>query len=192
MFTGLVEKVGRVLSMERGKLVVDTGFGDLKAGESVSVNGVCLTWSRGGAFRVVKETLSRTNLGSLKRGHRVNLERALLPTDRLGGHIVQGHVDGTGVVIRNGKELHVKVPVEIASQVVVKGSVAVDGVSLTVAGVSFDSFWVALIPHTRKQTTLGERKKGQKVNVELDILGKYVRRASRITPEFLDAAGFRD
>ncbi len=169
--------------MKQGKLVVDTGFEDLKPGESISVSGVCLTWGGGGAFHVVKETLSRTNLGSLKRGHPVNLERALLPTDRLGGHIVQGHIDGTGVVTRNGKELHVKVPPEISSQMVVKGSVAVDGVSLTVAGVLFDSFWVALIPHTRKQTTLGGKKKGAVVNLELDILGKYVRRPSRITPE---------
>ncbi len=192
MFTGLVEKMGRVSSMDRGKLVIETGFHDLSLGESISVNGVCLTWGKGNAFRVVKETLSRTNLGAVKRGQRVNLERALLPTDRLGGHIVQGHIDGTGTVLQNGKELHIKVPVEMASQMVVKGSVAVDGVSLTVAGVTFDSFWVALIPHTRKHTTLGERKKGQSVNLELDILGKYVRQPSRITTDFLKEAGFLD
>ncbi len=178
--------------MDRGKLVVETGFDDLKLGESIAINGVCLTWGRGDSFRVVKETLSRTNLGALKRGQRVNLERALLPTDRLGGHIVQGHIDGTGVVKRNGKELHIGVPVEMASQMVVKGSIAVDGVSLTIAGVTFDSFWVALIPHTRKYTTLGEKKKGQTVNLELDILGKYVRKPSRITTGFLKKAGFLD
>lgn len=189
MFTGLVERLGRVVSMRKGRLVVDTGWDDLREGESVAVNGCCLSWDRGG-FNAVPETLKRTNLGGLRAGDRVNLERALRATDRLGGHFVQGHIDGTGIVRKTGAELRVEIAPELANGIVPKGSIAVDGVSLTVVDVGRDYFTCALIPLTRKLTTLGRRKPGERVNLELDILGKYVRKTSRITPEFLKRAGF--
>lgn len=191
MFTGLVQRVGRVVSFRAGVLVVDTGWTDLEEGESVAVNGVCLTHSRG-RFRVVPETLRKTALGELRSGHRVNLERALRPLDRIGGHFVQGHVDGTGVVLKTGAELRVGIEPALAGGIVPKGSIAVDGVSLTVVEVGRDFFTCALIPHTRKHTTLGQRRSGSRVNLELDVLGKYARKLSRITPEFLERAGFAD
>lgn len=191
VFTGLVERLGRVVSMKKGRLVVDTGWDDVREGESVAVNGCCLTWDRGG-FHAVPETLKRTNLGDLRAGDRVNLERALRAADRLGGHFVQGHVDGTGVVRRIGPELRVEIAPELANGIVSKGSIAVDGVSLTVVSVGRDYFTCALIPTTRRVTTLGFRRPGERVNLELDILGKYVRKPSRITPDLLKRAGFID
>jgi riboflavin synthase len=190
MFTGLVDRLGTVLTMRSGRLILDSGYDDLVLGESVAINGVCLTAVGPGHFAVVSETLKRTNLGALRKGDQVNLERALRPTDRLGGHFVQGHIDGTGVVRKNGAELRVEVSPEMASGIVPKGSIAVDGVSLTVVEVERESFSIALIHHTRKRTTLGLRRLGDKVNIELDLLGKYVRKQSRITPEFLRKAGF--
>lgn len=176
--------------MNRGRLVVDTGYDDLRRGDSVAINGVCLTVVTPGAFDVVAETLRKTNLGRLRTREQVNLERPLRPMDRLGGHFVQGHVDGTGIVRKNGAELRVEVAPELSSGMVPKGSIAVDGVSLTIVEVERDSFTCALIPTTRKRTTLGFRKPGDRVNLELDILGKYARKSSRITPEFLREAGF--
>ncbi len=191
MFTGIVDRQGRVAAPGR-RLAVDTGYGDVRAGESVAVNGVCLTAARvsGGrvGFDVVRETLSRTTLGNLRRGDSVNLERALRAVDRLSGHVVQGHVDGTGRVARTGAILRVETP--LASQLVPKGSIAVDGVSLTVVDVEPGAFTVAIIPTTRRVTTLGRIRKGGRVNLELDILSKYLRRPSRITREFLEKAGF--
>jgi len=191
MFTGIVERMGRVARPGR-RFIVDTGWEDLRPGESVAVNGVCLTVVRapGGRaeFDVVRETMSRTNLGDLGRGDRVNLERALRVGDRLSGHIVQGHVDGTGVVTRTGATLRVESP--LARQLVTKGSVALDGVSLTVVDVEPDGFTIALIPTTRRITTLGRLRKGRRVNIELDVLAKYVRKASRITRKWLRKAGF--
>jgi len=184
--------MGRVVSMRGGTLVLETGYSDLQVGESLSVNGVCLTVARPDVFRVVTETLRRTNLGDLRRGDQVNLERALRPMDRIGGHFVQGHVDGTGIVRKNGALLRVEVPHELSSGMVSKGSIAVDGVSLTLVEVGREHFSCALIPHTRKHTTLGGRRAGDRVNIELDVLGKYVYRQSRITPEFLRRAGFAD
>ncbi len=191
MFTGIVDRMGRVAKPGR-RFVVDTGWNDLRAGESVAVNGVCLTVVKapGGRaeFDVVRETLSRTNLGDLRRGDRVNLERALRVGDRLSGHIVQGHVDGTGVVRQTGTTLRVESP--LAAQLVTKGSVGLNGVSLTVVDVEPDSFTIALIPTTLRITNLGRLRKGQRINIELDILAKYVRRASRITKSWLRRAGF--
>jgi riboflavin synthase len=193
MFTGIVERIGRVVRPGR-RLVVQTGFRDLVPGESVAVNGVCLTVARlqddQAGFDLVPETLARTNLGRLRRGSAVNLERALRLGERLSGHIVQGHVDGTGGVLEVRPLLKIGTP--LAPELVSKGSIAVDGVSLTVVDVEPDAFTVALIPTTRRRTTLGRLKKGDLVNLELDILAKLVRRRSpsRITWEWLKRAGF--
>lgn len=190
MFTGIVEKRGRVLRAGR-RMEVDTGWRDLVLGESVSVSGVCLTVARidgpRAGFDVVTETMKKTTLGGLKPGDEVNLERALKSGDRLGGHVVQGHVDGTGVVLRNGAELRVRTP--LAAQMVAKGSVAVDGVSLTVVDATSDAFWIALIPTTRRLTTLGRVRPGERVNVELDVLLKKERKGG-LTFELLKKAGF--
>lgn len=193
MFTGIVEQIGRVVRPGR-RLSVRTGFPDLVPGESVAVNGVCLTVARlrddEAGFDLVPETLARTNLGRLRRGSPVNLERALRVGERLGGHIVQGHVDGTGRVLAVRPLLRIETP--LASELVPKGSVAVDGVSLTVVDVEPEAFTVALIPTTRRRTTLGRLRRGDLVNLELDILLKFARRRppSRITREWLKRAGF--
>jgi riboflavin synthase alpha subunit len=191
MFTGIVERVGRVAAPGR-KLVVETGWADLRRGESIAVSGVCLTVARldGGraGFDIVPETVRRTTLGDFKKGGRVNLERALRAGDRLSGHLVQGHIDGTGRVIRAGATLRIESP--LAAQLVPKGSVAIDGVSLTVVDVEPGAFTIALIPTTRKITTLGRLRKGQRVNVELDVMLKKSGPPSRVTVDLLRRAGF--
>ncbi len=191
MFTGIVERQGRVLKSGH-RLSIETGWTDLNPGESISVAGVCLTVARRSEtvaeFDLVRETLQKTRLGRLKKGDRVNLERALRHGDRISGHLVQGHVEGTGRVAQGGKVLRVET--DLAPQMVPKGSIAVDGVSLTLVDVEPGAFTVALIPVTRKITTLGKVKRGDAVNLELDYLAKKPRRASRITVEFLRRAGF--
>jgi len=192
MFTGIVARKGRVVRPGR-RLVLDTGWKDLAHGESVSVAGVCLTVARldgtTAAFDLVAETLKKTTLGKLRRGDPVNLERALRHGDRLSGHLVQGHVEGTGVATRSGKTLRVETP--LASQMIPKGSITVDGVSLTIVDVEPGAFTVALIPTTRKITTLGLLKKGARVNLELDLMTKRPpKKASTLTREFLQRAGF--
>jgi riboflavin synthase len=191
MFTGIVAKTGRVVRPGR-RLAVETGWSDLAHGESVAVSGVCLTVARhrgtAAEFDLVAETLRKTNLGGLRKGDPVNLERALRHGDRLSGHVVQGHVEGTGVVARSGKTLRVET--ELAAQMIPKGSITVDGVSLTIADVEPDAFTVALIPTTRKITTLGRIRKGARVNLELDILTKRPGKPSKLTREFLRRAGF--
>lgn len=191
MFTGIVETVGRVgLVEERGALVrfvleAPSVVAGTRPGDSVAVNGACLTVVEVGAetlaFEAVRETLGRTSLGGLVPGARVNLERALRADGRLDGHFVQGHVDGAGSVERIERagedvRLFVRCAPELAELLVEKGSVAVDGVSLTVVGVRRDGFDVALIPHTLEVTTLGQRRPGDPVNLEADVLGKYVKR----------------
>lgn len=191
MFTGIIETVGTVASIERqGELAllsVDApGIAEgVHIGDSVAVNGGCLTITAesGGRFEfeAVRETLERTSLGDLRVGSRVNLERALRADSRLDGHIVQGHVDGTGRVRgleRHGEDVRLAIECdpELAECLVEKGSVAIDGVSLTVVGVAHDGFDVALIPHTLAVTTLGALVKGDRVNLEVDVLGKYVKR----------------
>jgi len=191
VFTGIVEAVGRVAALElQGEvahLAVDApAIADgVRLGDSVSVNGGCLTVTRLEAgrfhFEAVRETLERTSLGALRVGGRVNLERALRADARLDGHIVQGHVDGTGrirALERHGDDVRLFVDCgpEILDDLVEKGSVAIDGVSLTVVGLDASGFDVALIPHTLAATTLGERRPGDRVNLEADVLGKYVRR----------------
>ncbi|MEB2343393.1 MAG: riboflavin synthase [Deltaproteobacteria bacterium] len=191
MFTGIVEAVGRVVAIEpaggKTRLRVEApGVAEgAPIGASIAVNGACLTVVEAGAeqvvFEAVPETLARSALGDLRAGARVNLERALRADGRLDGHLVQGHVDGTGRVRaleRRGGDVRLAVDCEpeLARQLVPKGSVAVDGVSLTLAGVSESGFEVALIPHTLAVTTLGERQPGERVNLEADVLGKYVLR----------------
>ncbi len=191
MFTGIVEVVGSVAELElRGDiaaLVIEApGVTEgVRIGDSVAVNGCCLTvtlidGSRL-SFEAVKESLEKTSLGDLAPGSHVNLERAMRAGDRLDGHIVQGHVDGTGRVhslVREGDDVRLAVDCgpEIGDFLVEKGSVAIDGVSLTVVDVTDEGFDVALIPHTLKATTLGEREPGDRVNLEADVLGKYVKR----------------
>lgn len=189
MFTGLVEEVGRVgaiaSSEDRARLeIVATDVADgLRVGDSVAVNGVCLTAVEigrdGFAVDCVAETLRRSALGGLEPGAAVNLERALRADARLGGHIVQGHVDGVGTLRRERPEgdgvlREYDAPAELLRYVVEKGSIAVDGVSLTVAGRDPEGFSVALIPHTLSATTLGRATPGQPSNLEVDVLAKYV------------------
>jgi riboflavin synthase len=208
MFTGLVETLGSVRRIEpdgAGKhlVIAAPAFStDLAIGESVAVNGVCLTVVERDKetcrFQAGPETLQRTNLGELARGDRVNLERALRMGDRLGGHLVQGHVDGVGRIadrIRQGEWELVwfSAPVELTAQMVSKGSVAVDGVSLTLVEVAAERFSVALIPHTLASTTLGFKRPGAAVNLETDLLAKYVwqcLQAGGVTRESLRQAGF--
>lgn len=182
MFTGIVEELGRVGSRRDGRLVVEASLvlEDAEVGSSVAHNGCCLTLVERGdgwyAVDMVPETLARTNLGDLQPGDPVNLERPVRLADRLGGHLVQGHVDATGEVLRPAPHLEVRMPSVIAPYVVAKGSIAVDGCSLTVAEVGDDGFAAAIIPHTAKVTTLGCRKPGERVNLEVDVLAKYVER----------------
>ena len=189
MFTGLVLGTGAVVALEprapgaRLRLSAGPLAGRAGVGDSVAVDGCCLTVVGRGedelVFDVVPETLARTTLGERKPGARVNLELPLRPEDRLGGHFVQGHVDAVGRVRSvergaGGAVLRVSLPPALAGQVAEKGSIAVDGVSLTVASVDADSFTAALIPHTLALTTLGERREGDRVNLEGDVLAKYV------------------
>jgi riboflavin synthase len=188
MFTGLVETLGTVRSAEDDDdgrlLVVAVPFAaELALGESVAVNGACLTVVASDAatcsFQAGPETLLRTNLGELVAGDRVNLERSLRVGDRLGGHMVQGHIDGMGRIAERQRQgewetVWFACPAELAGQMVSKGSVAVDGISLTLVDVTADRFSVALIPHTLANTTLGFKPIGASVNLETDILGKYV------------------
>jgi riboflavin synthase len=191
MFTGIVARKGLVLRPGR-RLVVDTGWSDLDYGESVAVAGVCLTVAKldgpRATFDLVHETLRKTTLGKLRRDDRVNLERALRHGDRISGHLVQGHVEGTGTVVRSGQTLRIET--DLAGQMLPKGSIAVDGVSLTIVDVLPSAFTVALIPTTRKMTTLGGLKKGTRVNLELDFMTRQPKRESRLTREFLKRAGF--
>ena len=188
MFTGLIEKlgaVGGVRDLPSGRrLRIATGVGgQLALGDSIAVNGVCLTVvafdASGFEAEVSPETLRVTNLADLRAGSTVNLERPLLPSDRLGGHFVQGHVDGVGHVADIRREadfwwVSVGFPADLARYIVPKGSIAVDGISLTVAGLDRDSLTVQIIPHTWRHTNLHARSVGEAVNIECDIIGKYV------------------
>ena len=183
MFTGIVEELGRVRSADAdGRLAIEASIvsSSLKLGSSIAVNGCCLTAVEVGpdgfVVQAVPETLSRTNLGELAAGSEVNLERPLALGDRLDGHLVQGHVDGTGEVLAPAPDLRVAAPPEVLRYVVVKGSITIDGISLTVVDVDDHSFTVAVIPHTSKITTLGRRTAGERVNLEVDLIAKYVER----------------
>jgi len=190
MFTGLIADLGRVESVERDEegasLRIRTRLaGELAPGDSVAVNGVCLTTvdAGDGAFRAeaMPETLSRSSLGALGEGDAVNLELSLRAADRLGGHVVQGHVDGTGMVAAVREEgfsrvVEIEAEPELLRYLVEKGSVAVDGVSLTVSALGEDSFSVSLIPETLARTTLGGLEPGAAVNIEVDVLAKHLER----------------
>lgn len=193
MFTGIIQHVGRLAaSRPEGagrRLRIDLGplADDLRVGDSVAVHGVCLTACRierpQAEFDVVEESLSRSTLGTLRAGDRVNLERALSASGRFDGHIVQGHVDGVAKVVSVQREpawaVDFSADETLVEQMAPKGSVAIDGVSLTLADTEDDRFRVALIPTTLAQTTLADLAVGNRVNVEIDILGKYVRRFVR-------------
>ena len=206
MFTGIIQKIGTVKRVSRGAgLVLEIGFEPwatpLEAGESIAVNGVCLTLARFSADRftadVLKETEARTGLGELAPGEKVNLERALRAGDAMGGHIVQGHVDSRGTLVAKeprGRDFRLKVRCGrvLAAQSVLKGSIAIDGVSLTITEIGNDWIGVDAIPTTLAETVLGRRRIGDHVNLEGDVLGKYLARkvSSGLTEEALAAAGF--
>lgn len=209
MFTGLIEEVGTIKMFSRkagsmeltisGKKVTE----DMKRGDSISVDGVCLTVSRLASLPVNQfkmdvgaETLRKTNLGELKIGERVNLERALKMGERLGGHFVTGHIDGVGIIKKKVKKgdtffFEIEAPDEIMNYIIPKGSIALDGISLTVVDFSKNGFGISLIPHTLEVTTLGLKKIGDKVNLEADMIGKYVtkillvKERGSITQDFL-------
>ena len=194
MFSGIVEELGRVRAVDAHRLEVAcrTVTADSPIGASVAVNGVCLTVvDRAGgrlAFDLSEETLARTALGAVRRGTRVNLERPVTLATRLSGHLVQGHVDGVGAVVSvvhddaGGATFRVRVPAELLRYVVHKGSIAIDGVSLTVASVHEDGISVALIPHTLAVTTFGTAAPGDPVHLEVDVIAKYVERLTRNDP----------
>ena len=191
MFTGIVVDTGTVLKARARKGALELEIQapevarEVSVGDSVAVNGVCLTAVRAGRrtmrFEAIEETLARSSLGDLKRGGIVNLELPARLVDRLGGHLVQGHVDGIGRVVRiedeeEARRIWFEAPSELLRYMVGKGSVALDGVSLTIVDVGVKTFQVALIPHTLKATTLGSLQVGSTVNVEVDVIAKYVER----------------
>ena len=193
MFSGIVEKLGRVVSVTKNpgksaliKVAVGKLAKGVRVGDSVCVNGVCLTVtgrSRGVVlFDAIEETLRVTNLGELRKGSRVDIERSIMPTDRIGGHFVTGHIDGVGKIMKIEKEVDASVKMwiesapEFTGMMIRKGSVAVDGISLTLVDVAADRFSVCLIPHTLSVTTLGHKTEGDSVNLEVDMIGKYVRK----------------
>ncbi|WP_300369160.1 riboflavin synthase [Brachyspira sp.] len=187
MFTGIVEEIGTVKSVQSKVIIIEANkiFDDLHLGDSVAVNGTCLTVSsfNNKIFNadITQETLNRTNLGSLKNGSKVNLERAMSLQGRFGGHIVSGHIDGVGTIKSMKKDdnaiiLTVEVAKSLMKYIVEKGSITVDGISLTVASLTDNTFSIAVIPHTLKETVLYYKKEGDRVNIENDIIGKYVER----------------
>jgi riboflavin synthase len=182
MFTGIVEEQGRVVRLDEGvlRIAAQTVLADVTIGASIAVNGCCLTVVRTepGWWEadVSHETLARTCLGALAAGELVNLERPVRLADRLGGHLVQGHVDGVGVVIEPAPDLRVRVPTHLCRYLVEKGSITVDGISLTVVDSLDDGFTAAIIPHTAALTSLGHKRAGAPVNIEVDVVAKYVER----------------
>ena len=206
MFTGIIEEVGKVNSVPAGSLAIAASevLSEMKRGGSIAVNGVCLTvtdfTTDSFSIDVMPETLKRTNLGLLSAGDRVNLERPVALGGQMGGHLVQGHVDDTGrvaSVTREGESMlfRFEAPPEVMRFVVEKGFITVDGISLTVASKEANSFWVSVVDYTRKHTILGDKKVGDLVNLEVDIIAKYVEQLSQvhstgITAEFLQEHGF--
>ena len=206
MFTGIIEEIGRVSSTQPSNLTITANgvLHEMKLGGSIAVNGVCLTIVNFNAnsfsVDIIPETLRRTNLGSLQAGDGVNLERPLTLEKELGGHLVQGHVDDTGRVasITQGNEeivIRFEAPSRVVYYIVEKGFVAVDGVSLTVVDRTTSSFRVSIVEYTRKHTTLGDRRVGELVNLEVDIIAKYTERLTQahspdITVDFLQEHGF--
>ncbi len=212
MFTGIIEEVGRVQRMESDKIHIQakTVLEGTKIGDSIAVNGVCLTVINLAAASftadVMPETLNRSSLGKLKTGSSVNLERAMAADGRFGGHIVSGHIDGTGMIqkiTKDGNAIRYRITASkpVMRGIVEKGSIAIDGISLTVAEANKDWFEVSIIPHTMSETILEGKRVGEMINLENDIIGKYVERLlsfeeeeekkqSSLTKEFLLRAGF--
>jgi len=212
MFTGIIEEIGTVKSLKPGRLEVSAKkvLEDVRLGDSIAVNGVCLTVTSftGNSFvvDVMPETFRRSSLGELVIGSSVNLERAMAANGRFGGHIVAGHIDGTGSIASIKKEenavwITITASAELLKYMVEKGSIAIDGVSLTIAAVSDYDFSVSVIPHTGKETILLDKKSGERVNLECDMIGKYVEKLlsfqaseakpkSNITMDFLTRHGF--
>jgi riboflavin synthase len=218
MFTGLIEELGEMIKIQHGinsaKLTLKASkvLELVKLGDSIAVNGVCLTvvWFSPSQFaaEVMDETLRKTNLGNLVTGDKVNLERALSLGDRLGGHMVSGHIDGVGQIVGMKKVdianvITIEAPQEVTDYIISKGSVAIDGISLTVVDCLEEMFTVSIIPHTAAMTTLGYKKNGDKVNLEADMIGKYVvkflerqaagsskRKESKLDVNFLAENGF--
>jgi riboflavin synthase len=206
LFTGIVEEVGSIVSVGAGQMRVgaELTLKDLQIGGSIAVNGVCVTVTerdeRSFAVEVMPETLQRSNLGLLHAGDRVNLERPLKLNGEIGGHLVQGHIDGTGRVVEVTQEggqvrMRFQVKPELMRYIVPKGFIAVDGTSLTVTEKEGDTFGVSIVGYTREHTILAERKPGDTVNIEVDIIGKYVESLNKtqntnITAEFLREHGF--
>lgn len=217
MFTGIVEEIGVVEKIQKGRysavltILADKVLEDSKVGDSIAVNGICLTVTsiKSGRFTadVMHETLNRSSLSNIRNGSHVNLERAMQANGRFGGHIVSGHVDGVGRVMRIRRDdtaiwYTIKADPKVMRYIVEKGSVTIDGISLTVAEAAQDSFSISAIPHTVAQTVLKDRREGDAVNLETDVIGKYVEKLlvtdgpepgngkSSITKEFLDRYGF--
>lgn len=214
MFTGIIEELGTVQRLERGSnscqitIMAQKVLEDVKMGDSIAINGVCLTVTSFDrehfSADMMAETLAKTNLKDLSSGQRINLERAVRLGDRMGGHLVQGHVDAVGTIAEQqnvgiAKLIRIKAPEDIMDYLVGKGSVAIDGISLTVIDVLPDSFTISIIPLTAKMTTLGFKKPGETVNLEADIIGRYVEKllkksrgknSSPMSPEFLAEHGF--
>ncbi|MGD6795303.1 riboflavin synthase [Metabacillus indicus] len=212
MFTGIIEEIGTIGSMSGSDKAIEMTIHasnvleDVKLGDSISVNGVCLTVTKftSSSFTVdvMPETVKATSLNALKQGSNVNLERAMAAGGRFGGHFVTGHVDGTGTIIRkrpsaNAVYYDIKASRDLTSSLVMKGSIAIDGISLTIFGLENELVTVSIIPHTLSETVLGGKEAGDIVNIECDMLGKYVKKfinqsqgSSSITPEFLKENGF--
>lgn len=207
MFTGIVEEVGRLKNLRGGRIEIScaTVLEDVKIGDSINTNGICLTVVEFGedffAADVMPETLRKTSLAELNRGGLVNLERALKIGDRFGGHIVSGHIDGVGKILSiraEGNALLIDVAAEnfLLRQIASKGSVALDGISLTVVDAGSESFSVSMIPHTREVTNFKSKRVGSPVNIETDVLAKYVERLMNfnatpdLTKNFLEVNGF--
>ena len=209
MFTGIIEDIGEITAVKRGAVSCELSikgniiFDDLKLGDSVAVNGLCLTVTsiHENIFTadVMAESMRRSNLSSLQKGSKVNLERAMSANGRFGGHIVSGHIDGTGFIrslVREDNAVWVTIGTyeNIMRYIVEKGSVSIDGISLTVAKTFKDAFSVSIIPHTGKETTLLSKKAGDKVNLECDVIGKYVEKligkSSGISEDFLKKYNF--
>lgn len=212
MFTGIIEEIGTVKNIIRGSkssqitIEVKEITKDMKAGDSINTDGVCLTVTRfsAGEFEVdvMPETMKRTGFRDLKKGQKINLERALRLSDRLGGHLVSGHIDGTGMISKswddeNAKWFTIEASPAIVKYIVEKGSIAIDGISLTVVRVDRKSFDVSLIPHTQSNTTITGKKTGDTVNLECDMIAKYLEKLmqqqgndSKINMEYLTEHGF--
>ena len=213
MFTGIIEETGEIVSIKKDvhsiKLYIHAKkiLEDLKIGDSVSVNGICLTVTnlndKEFTADVMHETLNKTSLSTIKKGNKVNLERAMLATDRFGGHFVYGHIDGTGIITKIEKDdiaiwYKIKTEPDVMKYIIEKGSVAIDGISLTVAKISNDGFSISAIPHTLGSTTLLYKSVNDIVNIENDCIGKYIEKllftdkenSSKITKEFLFKNGY--